>query len=71
TSTIFGIAFDYYALGKEKQARLWFDKVLKEFAEYLRGKFEDNEIYWRKEALDLLERFTTNDFLCAKYFDLV
>ncbi|CAG8610794.1 6678_t:CDS:1, partial [Dentiscutata heterogama] len=70
TSTVFGIAFDYYALGKKKHAKIWFDKVLKEFAEYIRGKFKDDETCWRKEALNLLERFTLNDFLIAKCLGL-
>ncbi|CAG8454341.1 12518_t:CDS:2 [Cetraspora pellucida] len=70
TSVVFGISFDYCKLGKRKQAKLWFDKILKEFAEYIRGKFKDDEIYWRRESLNLLERFRPNDFLCAKRLNL-
>ncbi|CAG8712018.1 39404_t:CDS:1 [Gigaspora margarita] len=70
-STVFGISFDYYALGKKKHAKLWFDKILKEFAEFIRGKFKDDDKTWRKEALNLLERFTPNDFLFAKCLGLI
>ncbi|CAI2163571.1 14068_t:CDS:1 [Funneliformis geosporum] len=56
SNAAYQVASRYARLGQMKEANEWFDVTLKELAEPIRGKFNEDEIQWREEALHLAKK---------------
>ncbi|CAG8541913.1 4446_t:CDS:2, partial [Funneliformis caledonium] len=61
----------YARLGQMKEGKKWFDVALKELAEPIRGKYNKEEIHWRKEALYLAKKLTPKMIVGARNKGLV
>ncbi|CAB4381417.1 unnamed protein product [Rhizophagus irregularis] len=65
------IASHYVRLNQMKEAKEWWDVVLKELAGSIRGKFNEGETKWRKEALYLAKKLSPKMFSDAKNIGLL
>ncbi len=51
----------YMAHQKMTEASKWFDVVLKEFVEPVRGKFKRNEPNWREESMIMMNKLVPQE----------